>query len=433
MIRAILLAGFLLPFVVFAEDDPVKAGVAASIDTSGDTWSGQQVTLNLDLKTTGFSFSNAHFNLPEVSGAFLMQTDTTTIKLSENAGGKTWQVLRYPLALYPQRSGQLDIPSIAVRFTTSSGYGSAEKSFEFQTEPLQLTVKSPPGVKEGDLVISTTSFKLEYDWQPESGTARSGDAFTLTVTRRANDISGMLLPPLPIFQVNGLAAYPQAPQVSDKTDRGDLTGERIDSIIWVIEKPGTYNIPGIRFQWWDPGSRELNQQIIPGLDLDVLPSPGDSETAVISAEPAQTDNNHLWLLAAILAVMATVFLWLRFGSGKVRTSRQSEDTEESSLARLKTACKTGQPAQAYSAIYAWLTWYSTAFSSASRQLTLTEFARVCNDPSLDAELDQLQEALVHADNNWQGDQLLASLLRVRREIKQQKTTRSTAQLAPLNP
>ena len=433
MIKEILLSSLLLPFVAFAEDDPVKAGVNASIETSGDTWSGQQVTLNLDLKTSGFSFSNAHFNLPEVSGAFLMQTDTTTIKLSETVDGKSWQVLRYPLALYPQRSGQLDIPPIAVRFTTSSSYGSVEKSFEFQTEPLQLTVKSPPGVNEGDLVISTTSFNLEYDWQPQSGTARSGDAFTLTVTRRANDISGMLLPPLPVFQANGLAAYPQAPEVSDKTNRGDLTGERTDSIIWVIEKPGVYNIPGIRFQWWDPDSRELKQQIVPGLDLDVLPSPEDSDTSDIGAESEKADNNYSWLLAAILAMMAAAFLWLRFGPGKSRTPRQSQETEESSFARLQAACKAGQPAQAYSAIHTWLTWHSTAFSSASRRLTLSEFARICNDPGLGAELDQLQEALVHTDNSWQGDQLLTSLLRVRREIRQQKASRSSAQLAPLNP
>jgi hypothetical protein len=152
MIRAILLTSLLLPRIVFAEDGQVKAGVAVSIDESGDTWTGQQVTLNIDLKTTGLSFSNTHFNLPEISGAFLMQTDTTTIKLSETVDGESWQILRYPLALYPQRSGQLDIPPIDVRFSTASGYGSTGRSFEFQTQALQLTVKSPPGVKEGDLV-----------------------------------------------------------------------------------------------------------------------------------------------------------------------------------------------------------------------------------------------------------------------------------------
>ena len=92
------------------------------------------VTLYLDLKTTGFSFSDTHFNLPDVGNAFLMQTDSTTIKLTEKSGGEAWQVLRYPLALFPQRAGKLEVPAIGVRFSSSAGYGSKKRDFQFATE-----------------------------------------------------------------------------------------------------------------------------------------------------------------------------------------------------------------------------------------------------------------------------------------------------------
>jgi len=217
----------LLPFSIAAQDNAsqdsdVKAAIDIGIDSKRDMWMGQQLTINLDLKTTGFAFSNSHFDLPEVDGAFLMQTDTTTIKLSENRDGETWQIIRYPLALYPQTSGQLEIPPINVRFRTSAGFGSEEKAFELLTPPLQVNVKRPSGVKEGDLVITTTEFNLQHDWQPAVETARQGDALTLTVSRRVGDISAMLLPPLPVFRTNGLAAYPQAPEVNDKSDRGEM-------------------------------------------------------------------------------------------------------------------------------------------------------------------------------------------------------------------
>ena len=433
MIKVIFLTSLLLPLPVFAADNQVKAGVAVSINQSRDTWSGQQLTLNLDLKTTGFSFSNVHFNLPDVRDAFLMQTDTTTIKLTENSGGESLQVLRYPLALYPQKPGQVEIPSIAVRFNTSSGYGSTEKAFEFHTEPLQLTVKSPPGVTEGDLVISTTSFNLDYDWQPESDIAYSGDAFTLTVTRRASDISGMLLPPLPVFEAPGLASYPQAPEVSDRTNRGDLTGERIDTIIWIIEKPGIYNIPGIRFQWWDPASLELKQQVIPGLELDVLPTPGAGNASIKNAGPEQTDKYLRSMSAGILILITAIFLWLRFGPKPAQTSGRSRQTEKSAFARLQVACKANQAAETYSAIHEWLPWFSTAFSPRSQQASLSEFAGLCGDRQLGAELEQLQEALAHGDPNWRGKPLLTSLLRNRRALLENRAIHSTAHLAPLNP
>jgi hypothetical protein len=213
----VFLLGLLLPIQLPAQNDDLKAGVDLSIQQDQELWMGQQITLNLELKTTGFSFSNSQFNLPEVSGAFLMQTDTTTIKLSEKIDGQDWQIVRYPLALYPQKPGQIDIPSINVRFSTSAGFGSTEKNFEFQTKPLELTIKLPPGVKAGDLVVTTGSFQLDHNWQPDSGIARTGDALTLTVKRSADDISAMLLPPLPVFQAPGLAVYPQAPEINDKT------------------------------------------------------------------------------------------------------------------------------------------------------------------------------------------------------------------------
>ncbi len=429
-LKIILLTSLLLPVSVVAADEEVKADVAISIQQDQDIWAGQQVTLNLDLKTTGFSFSDSHFNLPEVPGAFLMQTDTTTIKFTEKIDGQTWQIIRYPLALYPQKAGQLEIPPIAVRFSTSAGFGSTEKAFEFQTKALVLTINSPPGVKDGDLVITTPSFELDYQWQPESGTAQTGDAFTLTVKRRASDISAMLLPPLPVFRVEGLAAYPQAPEVNDKTNRGDLTGERTDTIIWVVEKPGTYDIPGIRFQWWDPDSRELKQQIIPGLNLDILPSAADKVAADASDKTGQAGKEYLWLLVGVFTAFTAVFLWLRFGPKK---PRQAVDTEKSTFATLQKACRSNHIGQTHSALHAWIALSSPALSPNSRSPTLGEFARACDDTQLSADFEQLQEALISSDSNWQGSELLNSLKRIRRRINKQKTVQSKTHLAPLNP
>ena len=80
--------GLVFSNLVFAQDEDVKAAVSAGIQKDSEIWAGQQVTVDLDLKTSGLSFSNTHFNLPEVSNTFLMQTDTTTIKLSEKKEGQ---------------------------------------------------------------------------------------------------------------------------------------------------------------------------------------------------------------------------------------------------------------------------------------------------------------------------------------------------------
>lgn len=426
----ILLSGLLLPISVFAQNDEVKAGASISTNLDQEIWAGQQLTLDLDLKTTGFSFSNSHFNLPEVNGAFLMQTDTTTVKLTEMIEGEAWQIVRYPLALYPQKAGQLEIPPINVRFTTSAGFGSEEKAFEFQTEPLELTVKLPPGAKPGDLVVTTRSFKLDYEWKPDSVVSKTGDAVTLTVRRRAGDISAMLLPPLPVFRTEGLASYPQTPEISDKTDRGDLTGVRNDSVTWVVERPGAYDIPGIRFQWWDPVNRELKQQTVPGLSLDIQLSAEEGTTSVTANDDGQI-SVYTWLnLALFLLGLLAVALWLRF---KRKTRAQKIDIEKSAFAELQNACKNNQASRAHSAMHNWIACSAFTSNSSSGSATLTGFARQLHDENLKRELRKLQEALVSPDGDWQGDSLLAALQSTRQHVNHQRHNQAVNYLAPLNP
>lgn len=428
LIKPLFLAALLLPIPVTAQDDGIEADLSISIKEGQETWAGQQLTLNLDLKTTGFSFSDTHFNLPEVDGAFLMQTDTTTIKLSERIDGQDWQIIRYPLALYPQKAGELEVPPIDVRFSSSAGFGSTKKDFEFQSEPLAVTVKQPPGVKAGDLVITTSSFELDHDWHPRSEILHAGDAITLSVTRRAVDISAMLFPPLPVFRAEGLAAYPQAPEVEDKTDRGDLTGERTDTIIWVVEKPGIYEIPGIRFQWWDPESSELKQQIVPGLSLDI-PSSSSTESVTDSTTNAgDTRHKLLPILLIIITGLFAIILWLRFGR---KADDQGLNDEKSAFAALQKACNSNQATQAHATIHTWLS-YSPASPGLSHA-TLSEFARSVNDPSLATELEKLQEAIVSSNKNWRGKTLLVSLQNIHIQINAQKKVQSKTYLAPLNP
>ena len=426
--KFIIFAGLLLPTSVLAQDNELKAAVAISIEQTREVWAGQQVTLNLDLKTTGLSFSNSHFNLPEVNGAFLMQTDTTTIKLTERIDNRDWQIVRYPLALYPQKAGQVEIPSIDVRFTTSAGFGKTEKNFEFQTRALELEVKLPPGVNPGDMVITTSSFEVDHSWQPAEGTTKTGDAITLTVNRRAEDISAMLLPPLPVFRTDGLATYPQAPEVEDKTDRGDLSGERVDSITWVVESPGQYEIPGIRLQWWDPVSSELKEQIIPGLNLDIPPTGADKPASATTG--TQQEKPYKLLLLLVLAGLVAVVLWFYFKRNK---PGQHQNTEKAAFATLAKACKSNHAGQALSAIYTWLERYSIETGRRPRPLTLSDFARIADDRQLATELESLQTAIVATTDRWQGDDLLSSMQRFRREIHHQKLDRSKTYLAPLNP
>ncbi len=201
------------------------------------------------------------------------------------------------------------------------------------------------------MLVPTRSFQLDHDWQPESTIAKTGDAFTLTVKRRANDISAMLLPPLPVYRTKGLAVCPQTPDINDKTNRGDLVGERSDSITWVVEEVGIYKIPGIRFKWWDPDRQELKRQVTPDIKLEVVNLSTDDSEA-LADDGAEPESNRLliWVFGVLAIIIA----------GNVRRKRKStaigghQASEKSTFADMKKVCEDNLTGETHAAIHAWL-------------------------------------------------------------------------------
>ena len=47
-------------------------------------WVGQETEIYLELWSDGFSFGDQLFLLPEVKGGFLLQADSSTVKLNED-------------------------------------------------------------------------------------------------------------------------------------------------------------------------------------------------------------------------------------------------------------------------------------------------------------------------------------------------------------
>lgn len=295
---------FLLPGLVLAAEPP-QGDLRLLAGTADPVWVGQETELYLELWSDGFSFADQSFILPEVAGGFLLQADASTVKLSEIRAGVAWQGLRYVLLFYPQRAGRLEIPPFDVRFAASAGFGSEAAAFSFRTRPLPVEARLPPGVAGGELLVTTTSFELESTWSrtlPDDGPLRlqTGDALTLELRRRASDVPGMVLPPLALPAIDGLGSYPGRPVVTDRSNRGVLTGERSDSLTFVCERPGRYEIPEWRFQWWDPQRETLEERVIAGVTLEVTQNPG---YAAPSSSGGPVEGVAPWRLVGLLAAV----------------------------------------------------------------------------------------------------------------------------------
>lgn len=304
----VLLAAALLRPGSAAAAEPLQADVRLSASSQEAVWVGQEVELYLELWSDGFSFGEQQFVLPEVLGGFLLEGDSTTVKLSENRAGAAWQGLRYSLLFYPQAAGPTEVPSFNVHFTARAAFGSEPTAFSFQTEPLVVEARWPPGVRPGGLLVTTADFKLEAGWDrelPADGPLQllTGDALTLRVQRRAADVPGMVFAPLPAPEIDGLGIYADPPRVNDRVNRGELVGERTDRMTFVCETPGSYQIPAWSVQWWDPDRQQLAKRVIPALQLEVAVNPAYGQAAATSSEGAREDGYGRAFLALIVVLI----------------------------------------------------------------------------------------------------------------------------------
>jgi len=116
----------------------------------------------------------------------------------------------------------------------------------------------PPGAENLGQVISARDLKIEETWRPEPGkeNVMAGAAFTRTITFTAPDVPGMMFPPFPAGQIDGLGIYTKR-QLLDQTDGGSLHGERRDVVTYVCKRAGEFTIPATQYTWFDRHSIHL--------------------------------------------------------------------------------------------------------------------------------------------------------------------------------
>jgi hypothetical protein len=437
----------LLWLFVLLLPDVMAAPIDANTDPGGDirfhpqredtTWLGQELELYLDIWSNGVSFGDQLFVLPDVKGAFLLQADSSTVKLSEIREGAPWQGLRYTFLLYPQRAGRLEVPSFEVRFSARAGYGSEGVNFKFQTAAIFIEARLPPGADDSGLIVTSSSFTSEASWTPRladdgPGELKVGDALTLKVTRRARDVPGMVFAPLPEFFIEGLAVYPDAARVNDHINRGSLTGSRDDSVTFVCEREGRFEIPELRFQWWDPEQEILSENVIPARQLVVHANP-----AYAAGTSAISRSSGNWLSWKFVAMAITLLLLLVFGArslarlvaGRLRQGRTEwEAGEPWAFRQVQKACASGSAVAAYNAITVWL----SRCGGHRAGLTLMALARESGDAVLLSETTDFQERVASGSTGaWSGDRLARLLEKFRSHSDEAAKPENL--LRPLNP
>ncbi|MEN8166299.1 MAG: hypothetical protein ABFR65_02340 [Pseudomonadota bacterium] len=404
-----------LPLCAWAEP---QGQVRLSIDTEKQYWVGQRVLVHLELLTTAFSFSEQRFELPRIDGGVLIQTDSSTIKLTERIDGEQWQILRYDLSFFAQREGDLEIPPLEVHFSASAGYGQPTTRFDLKTDPLTLQTQMPPGADPSQPVVTSPRLDIDEQWQPARDGFKVGDALTRTLSISAVDVSAIALPAMPQQRIDGIELLSKPPLVEDKTARGSLTGRRQERISYLFQQSGSYELPAWRISWWNPQSEQLEQHEFQARRLEIAPNPAAQPQPGAATSPARSKAARWWpwalsatalIALAAAAVRWTLPLWRRRQAAYLLS-------EPARYKRALAACRGNDPAQAYQALSEWLSSASVSRSAAFEQ-----------------RWTEMQLALVSSSGNWSGRALADTLPPMRSEMLGRTRQDKRWNLAPINP
>lgn len=289
-----------------ARDQPQ---VRARLNATDPVWVGQEVTLVVELLVPGYFDSAASFDLPDPEGVLLMPPAEHPLVGNETIDGTLYTVQQHELRVWPMRAGAQTVPPLSVRFAFKRHPLDRQgEPASVTTGPLSLTVRQPPGTEGLGTVVSARGLKLEESWKPLPGSepVRAGTGFTRTVTFTAPGVPGMVFPPFPADDIEGLGVYAKR-QVLDRDGEGGLVGVRRDRITYIAKRPGQFTIPAVSYSWFDLDSQTLKTVDLPARTLNVIANP-DMASADPAAQAGAVEQPLPWPRIAAVALLVILVL-----------------------------------------------------------------------------------------------------------------------------
>jgi hypothetical protein len=400
---------------------PEKASVTA----------GQRVSFAIELFAQGQFSGPTYFDLPEIKDAIILQDSARPVLGTRQISGETYVFARHDFTVYPQQGGALSVPPITARFGSKAAYNQPTVEHRLQTASFAIEVQTPPGALPGEVIVSTSTFQATETWSPQPAAAKVGDAFTRAITIRAQGVPAMLLPALKFDAPIGLAIYPTAPQIKDETERGEYTGTRIDTLTYVCERAGSFEIPELRLRWWDPKVGEWQTQRFPPVTLQVAENPSLA-TQSLSTIGAVTMGPDIKSLSGLILLMVAIVLLVAFAFTRLLPRWHAwrarlADSEPVQWKRLQKACDRGKVSEVYLELDHWLAHFGMS------TLDLMEDLDVDATDQLYAAYLGFQRKLAGIDAKWEAGLLLEELTNLRRILCKSVSVGNKSLLPPLNP
>ena len=230
------------------------------------------------------------------------------------AGSQCFDALVYRRALFPLVSGRLVIPPAQLVYSTGYSLLSREESHELQTDSVSIVAIEPPSAgRPAEFHGAVGTIALDSRLEPSASRVGDPMLFTVQVRGRGN----VKLFPRPALELPWAALVP-----ADERVRVDSITQRVGGVKefdWVLTPriAGEFDVPPVRYGYFDPSARRYDVASAPGTRVRVAPGAlatadtGHVESALAirvhySGEswPAPQSHPAFWAVLALVPLPA---------------------------------------------------------------------------------------------------------------------------------
>ncbi len=254
--------------------DQGKLSISINIVQEEQQIVGQALIISIEIATDRWFAKGSNVQGFSLKNVIMQANNTITINGSKRINGQTWASQIHEITLYPTRAGNYSLPALNVDVsinTENDGIISGVLS----TQEASFTIALPSGLVGIERFIVSPKVTLTIDGQFDDDKEYAvSEAITQTITITASDTPAMMIPEVNLINVsnktnlaestlNGISVYRKPAKVFDKSNRGSLTGSRIESFTYIFEKAGRYKLPEQIFYWWNSQTSTLEELVIP--------------------------------------------------------------------------------------------------------------------------------------------------------------------------
>lgn len=219
----------------------------------------------------------------------------------EERDGVQYRVHTWRYALFPQKSGRIEIPRLQiVGSVKDASYGgnlilrnTPTRRISIRTKPAVLDVKVRPDESTSAWWLPVQQLELQHTWSSDIKQSRVGDPLTLSLTLTTKGATSTQLPEISLPDVSGLKMYPDVPELAAQPADDGLISQRREKWSLIPQREGTLELPAITLKWWDTIADVEREASIPAQQIIVAAaqvSEGGSGTP--QSESVQADPNQ---------------------------------------------------------------------------------------------------------------------------------------------